>query len=60
MDIPCTIVHGQYDVVCPIRQAYDLNQAYPKSNLIIAPDSGHSLLEPSISNEILKKLNDIN
>ena len=60
LDIPCTIVHGQFDVVCPIRQAYDLNQAYPKSNLIIAPDSGHSLLEPSISKEILKKLNDIN
>jgi len=59
IDIPCTIVHGQYDVVCPIRQAYDLHKAYPKSNLIIAPDSGHSLLEPSISKEILNKLNDV-
>ena len=51
--IPCTIVHGQYDVVCPIRQAYDLNQAYLKSRLIIAEDAGHSLLEPTISKEIL-------
>mgnify|MGYP001455527831 FL=1 len=51
--IPCTIVHGQYDVVCPIRQAYDLNQVYPKSRLIIAEDAGHSLLEPTISKEIL-------
>tara|TARA_Y100000768_G_scaffold271570_1_gene207666 strand:- start:3698 stop:4627 length:930 start_codon:yes stop_codon:yes gene_type:complete len=58
-DIPCTIVHGQYDVVCPIRQAYDLQKAYPKSNIIIAPDSGHSLLEPSISKEILKQLNNV-
>ena len=54
LDIPCTIVHGQYDMVCPIRQAYDLNQVYPKSKLIIAKDAGHSLLEPTISKEILK------
>ena len=54
LDIPCTIVHGQYDMVCPIRQAYDLNQVYPKSKLIIAKDAGHSLLEPTISREILK------
>ena len=51
--IPCTIVHGQYDVVCPIRQAYDLNQVYLKSRLIIAEDAGHSLLEPTISKKIL-------
>ena len=51
--IPCTIVHGQYDVVCPIRQAYDLNQAYLKSRLIVAEDAGHSLLEPTISKKIL-------
>ena len=53
LGIPCTIVHGQYDVVCPIRQAYDLNQVYPKSRLIVAKDAGHSLLEPTISKEIL-------
>ena len=53
LDIPCTIVHGQYDIVCPIRQAYDLHQVYPKSRLIIAKDAGHSLLEPTISKEIL-------
>ena len=59
LDIPCTIVHGQYDIVCPIRQAYDLNEVYPKSNLIIAPDSGHSLLEPSISGKIFNILNNV-
>ena len=52
--IPCTIIHGQYDVVCPIRQAYDLNQVYLKSRLIVAEDAGHSLLEPTISKEILR------
>ena len=46
-------MHGQYDIVCPIRQAYDLNKAYPRSRLIVAKDAGHSLLEPTISKEIL-------
>ena len=52
-DIPCIIVHGQYDIVCPIRQAHDLHKVYDNSELIIAKDAGHSLLEPSISKEIL-------
>ena len=52
-DIPCIIVHGQYDIVCPIRQAHDLHKVYDHSELIIAKDSGHSLLEPTISKEIL-------
>lgn len=58
-DIPCWIVHGQYDVVCPIRQAYDLHALYPKSNLIIARDAGHSILEKSISEELIKIFDDI-
>ena len=52
-DIPCIIVHGQYDIVCPIRQAHDLHKVYDNAELIIAKDAGHSLLEPSISKEIL-------
>lgn len=52
-DIPCKIVHGQYDIVCPMRQAYDLDEVYDKAELIVAKDSGHSLLEPTISKEIL-------
>jgi len=59
LDIPCTIVHGQYDIVCPINQAYDLNQVYPKSRLIVAADAGHSLLEPTISKEILSIFNEL-
>jgi len=58
-DIPCWIVHGQYDVVCPIRQAYDLQIVYPKSNLIIARDAGHSVLEPTISKELVKIFDEI-
>ena len=34
-------------------------QVYPKSNLIIAKDAGHSVLEPTISKELVKIFDDI-
>ena len=44
-DIPGVIVHGRYDVVCPMEQAYALHQAWPNAELIITPRSGHSATE---------------
>ena len=44
-DIPGVIVHGRYDVVCPIQSAWDLHQAWPKAELLISPGSGHSAFE---------------
>lgn len=48
-DIPIEIVHGRYDVVCPIVQAFDLVSAAPHANLVVVPDAGHSSGEPGIS-----------
>jgi proline iminopeptidase len=45
--LPCEIVHGRYDVVCPIENAYDLHQAWPESTLHVTL-SGHSATEESI------------
>lgn len=53
--IPCDIVHGRYDVVCPIENAWELKKAYPEARLHIIPDAGHSAKEPGI----LAKLVDI-
>lgn len=44
-DIPGVIVHGRYDVVCPVNNAWDLHKAWPKGELIITPASGHSAFE---------------
>jgi proline iminopeptidase len=44
-DIPGVIVHGRYDVVCPIQNAWDLHRAWPLSELRISPTSGHSAFE---------------
>jgi len=45
-DIPGVIVHGRYDVVCPVQNAWDLHKAWPKADLVINPGSGHSAFEP--------------
>jgi len=44
-DIPGVIVHGRYDVVCPIQSAWDLHRAWPKAELLVSPTSGHSAFE---------------
>jgi proline iminopeptidase len=41
-DIPITIVHGRYDMVCPCANAIAVADALPQSKCIIHPGSGHS------------------
>ncbi|MBU6454423.1 MAG: prolyl aminopeptidase [Cyanobacteria bacterium REEB67] len=51
--IPCTIVQGRYDMVCPATSAYDLKAAFPEAELIIVADAGHSMGEPGIKRALL-------
>jgi proline iminopeptidase len=51
--IPATIVQGRYDVVCPMRSAWDLHRAWPEAELRIVADAGHSAFEPGIKHELL-------
>lgn len=44
--IPAVIVQGRYDVVCPLRSAWDLHRAWPQADLRIVQDAGHSPFEP--------------
>ncbi len=53
-NIPGVIVHGRYDVVCPIENAWDLHQAWPEARLEIIPDAGHSASEPGIVNALVQ------
>jgi proline iminopeptidase len=46
--LPCTIVQGRYDLVCPIVSADELARAWPEAELVIVPDAGHSAMEPGI------------
>jgi proline iminopeptidase len=51
--IPAVIVQGRYDIVCPAESAYQLHKAWPKSELIVAAKSGHSALEPEITEHLV-------
>src|SRR6266567_2566414 len=51
--IPCSIIQGRYDVVCPIRSADDLHRAWPEAEYVVVPDAGHSAREPGIARELV-------
>lgn len=53
-DIPGVIVHGRYDMICPVENAWELHQAWPGSELSIQPNSGHSAGEPEISAALVR------
>ncbi|MDG2500761.1 MAG: prolyl aminopeptidase [Porticoccaceae bacterium] len=52
-DIPGTIVHGRYDMVCPVNQAFELSYAWPEAKLKIIADAGHSSSEPGTTDALL-------
>jgi proline iminopeptidase len=52
--IPGVIVQGRYDVVCPMKSAWDLHRAWPEATLKISADAGHSAFEPSNLNELIR------
>lgn len=46
--IPGVIVQGRYDVVCPMKSAWDLHRAWPEAKLQIVQDAGHAASETGI------------
>lgn len=53
-DIPGVIVHGRYDVVCPVEQAFALHRAWPGAEFVVCPRSGHSAAEPEIVDALVR------
>jgi len=51
--IPGVIVHGRYDVVTPVKIAYDLARAWPEAQLRIVADAGHAMTEAGIVHELV-------
>jgi proline iminopeptidase len=43
--IPGVIVHGRYDLVCPVDQADALAQAWPEAEYHVIAEAGHAALE---------------
>jgi len=53
-NIPGVIVHGRYDMVCPVENALALSAAWPEANLQIIRNAGHSASEPAIVDALIK------
>ena len=51
--IPAVIVQGRYDVVCPMKTAWELSEAWPEAELIVAPGSGHTAFEKEITHALI-------
>lgn len=51
--LPCTIVQGRYDIICPPVTADALARAWPEAEYIVVPDAGHSVREPGITQELV-------
>ena len=58
-DIPGRIVHGRYDMVCPLDNALSLHQQWPNSELVIVRDAGHSASEPGTVDALIRVVADI-
>jgi proline iminopeptidase len=58
-DIPGIIIHGRYDMVCPLDNALALSQAWPEAELRIIRDAGHSASEPAIVDALMRGVDEI-
>lgn len=52
--IPAVIVQGRYDVVCPMRSAWDLHRAWPEAELIVNTRAGHSMFDPENASALVE------
>ena len=57
--LPGLIVHGRYDVICPLDNAYALHQAWPNSELQIIRDAGHAASEVGITDALVRGADDM-
>lgn len=51
--IPTYLIHGRYDMVCPLNGAWELQKALPSSQLSIVRDAGHSYQEAGLIDAII-------
>jgi proline iminopeptidase len=52
--LPCVIVQGRYDLVCPPATAQRLAAVWPGAELEMIEDAGHSALEPGVRSALVR------
>lgn len=56
--IPTRIIQGRYDMVCPIRSAWELKTAVPSFDLQIVGLAGHSVRDVNIASRLVQATED--
>lgn len=57
--IPTIIIHGRYDMVCPMQQSWLLKQQLPEAELRIVPLAGHAAGEPALIDALVRATGDM-
>lgn len=57
--IPGIIIHGRYDIVCPLENAWLLHKAWPLAELKIIQGAGHAASEPGITDALIHATNTV-
>jgi proline iminopeptidase len=52
--LPLIIVHGSYDIISPVKNAYELHELWRGSELHVAEAAGHSAMEPEIAKRLIQ------
>ena len=52
--IPGAIIHGRYDIITPLVNAWDLAKVWTNATLNIIPACGHAMTEPGIINALIQ------
>lgn len=52
--LPGVIVQGRYDVVCPMKTAWELHRAWPEAEFVVVPNAGHAATEPGIISALVE------
>jgi len=53
-NIPGVIVHGRYDMPCPLKYAWQLAKAWPDADFHIIEAAGHAMSEPGILDQLIR------
>jgi len=53
-DIPGVIIHGRYDMICPLENAWKLYKHWPQAELQIIREAGHAITEPAIIDALIR------
>lgn len=52
--IPGVIVHGRYDMPCPLKYAWQLSKVWTDADFHIVEGAGHAVSEPGITDQLIR------